>query len=243
MDTVGVRVPVDFIWFDLGYTLLYKERERLFGEVLGWFHIDRSFDDLERAFHLTDKRFMRDYPGFLGRPPEEFMPLYIGFLCRQLNVRGDLVAVLNRWMDAWQTTGIDWLPYPYVTEVLGCLAAKGLRLGVISNWDPSAKAILARCGLMDFFEVVIISSEVGVCKPEERIFRIALEQARVDPTRCLSVGDNFYDDTVGARTVGMKSLIINRFGSLGVEELAGQENGAPELIADISGILPRLGDA
>jgi putative hydrolase of the HAD superfamily len=90
---------------------------------------------------------------------------------------------------------------------------------------------------MEYFEVVIISSEAGVCKPDERIFRMALDQATVDPARCLYVGDNYYDDAVGATSVGMKSLIVNRFGSLGVEELTAQE-----LISDISGILPLLGD-
>lgn len=232
---MGVCVPVDFIWFDLGYTLLYKEREKLLKAVLGRSGVQKSVEDIDLAFHAIDKLFMREYRGYLGRPSEEFMPLYFGFLCRYLDVRGDLVSLLNEWIEAWKASGPAWLAYPHVPEVLGRLASMGKRLGVISNWDPSAKPILANLGILDCFEVVVISSEVGVSKPDERIFRIAFERAGVTPERCLYVGDNYYDDSVGSSAVGMKSLIVNRFGTFGVEELSDQP-----LIADISGLIPYL---
>jgi len=228
-------VPVDFIWFDLGYTLLYKERERLLAEVLNRFDIKRSIDDIDRAFHAIDKRFMREFPGYLGRPSEEFMPLYFGFLCKYLNIGGDLVSLLNAWIGAWKATELGWLPYPQVPGVLERLISMGKRLGVISNWDPSAKPILSNLGLLHHFEIAVISCEVGVSKPDERIFRIALEKANIGSERCLYVGDNYYDDSVGASSVGMRSLIVNRFDSFGVEELSGQH-----LITDISGIIPYI---
>lgn len=138
-------------------------------------------------------------------------------------------------MYTWRSRGLVWLVYPNVSGVLDQLSAKGLGLGVISNWDPSAKPILASHSLLDRFDVIVISSEVGVSKPDERIFRIATELAGVDPSRCLYVGDNYYDDAVGAASVGMKCLIVNRFGNFGVEELRDQP-----LISDISEILPYL---
>jgi len=232
---MGVCVPFDFIWFDLGYTLLYMDREKLFSEFAGGRGIHRSLEEIERGFHAIDKRLMREFPGLLGRSSEEFMPLYFGLLCDYLDIHGNLVDLLVDWMRAWRGSGLVWLAYPNVPEVLGQLSARGLGLGVISNWDPSAKPILASHRLLDRFDVVVISSEVGVSKPDERIFRIATELAGVDPSRCLYVGDNYYDDAVGAASVGMKCLIVNRFGSFGVEELSGQP-----LVNDISGILPYL---
>jgi putative hydrolase of the HAD superfamily len=229
---------VDFIWFDLGYTLLYKERETLFAEMLGRHGIERSINEIDTAFHVTDKLFMRDFPGFLSRSAQEFMPLYFGFLCRRLGVGGDLVALLVDWMESWNGETQGWKAYPYAGEVLDKLAGRGIHLGVISNWDPSAKPILKACGLLDKFEAVVISSEVGVSKPQEQIFRIALNLAGAEAEDCLYVGDNYYDDAVGAEAVGMRSLIVNRFGSLGVEELTGCR-----IIADISGILSYLDEA
>ena len=228
-------MSIDFIWFDLGYTLLYTEREKLFAEVIGKFDIYRTLDEIEKAFHLSDKHLMREHPGLLARSAEEFMPLYFGLLCDYLGIHGNLVSLLIAWMDAWKARGPDWKPYPNVKAVLDRLSAKGLRLGVISNWDSSAKSILASCGLLDRFEIVLISSEVGISKPDERIFRLAIQRAGVDPSCCLYVGDNYYDDAVGASSVGMRYLIINKLECCGIEELAGKP-----LARDISGLLPYL---
>jgi len=92
-------------------------------------------------------------------------------------------------------------------------------MGIISNWDHSARGLLAAHGLTGFFDPIVISSEVGCEKPSERIFRIALEKAGVPAERCLYVGDNYYDDAVGCRKVGMRPLILNPYGRLGIEEI------------------------
>ena len=228
-------MSIDFIWFDLGYTLLYMEREKVFAEVIERFDVHRTLEEIEKAFHVIDKRLMREHPGLLARSSEEFMPLYFGLLCDYLGIHGNLVSLLIAWMDAWKTSGLRWLAYPNVETVLERLLAKGLRLGVISNWDSSAKSILASCGLLDRFEVVIISSEVGISKPDERIFRLAVQRAGVDPSHCLYVGDNYYDDAVGASSIGMKYLIINKLEGCGIEELAGKP-----LAKDISGLFTYL---
>jgi len=233
---VEAYVSFDFIWFDIGNTLLHRERERLFAELLEKAAVKTSAADIELAFHITDKRFMREFPGLLGKPAEEFMPLYFGLLCRYLNIGGNILSLLNAWFEARRKAELAWMPYPAVPDLLERLAAGGKRLGIISNWDPGATSILATLGILDYFEAVIISSEVGVSKPDERIFRIALEKVSIDPARCLYVGDNYYDDAVGAATVGMESLIINRHGLLGVEELPGLR-----FISDVSDVLSYLG--
>ncbi|WP_053242938.1 HAD hydrolase-like protein [Clostridium sp. DMHC 10] len=47
----------------------------------------------------------------------------------------------------------------------------------------------------------------------------ALKRANVEPDECLFVGDNYYDDIVGSSKVNMKSLLINPYGKVGIEEL------------------------
>jgi len=46
-----------------------------------------------------------------------------------------------------------------------------------------------------------------------------MQKADADPRECIYIGDNYYDDAVGSREVGMQALILNRFGTLGVEEI------------------------
>jgi putative hydrolase of the HAD superfamily len=231
-------VLYDFVWFDLGYTLLHTKREKQFRAVLAHFDIDRSEEDIGRAFHMVDKLFMREYPGVLGKPAESFMPWYMGFVCHNLAIEGDILRICVRWMDAWTSVSPLWHAYDVAAPTLSQLSEMGVGVGVISNWDASAKPILKECGLLDYFDPCVISSEVGVSKPSEWIFRLALDRAGVDPSRCLYVGDNYYDDTVGAATVGMDSVIVNRFGGYGIEELSGQT-----IVPDVSAIVPIvLGD-
>jgi putative hydrolase of the HAD superfamily len=210
-----------FLWFDIGYTLLYNLREPTYGQVLRELGADVPENDLVQAFHWVDKIFMREYPSVLGKDRRTYSPWYLGVLNYHLGLRLDLCKVFARWRELQDAIPDYWRAFEFTPSVLGKLRRKGLRLGVISNWDPSARSTLARQGLADYFEHVIISSEVGIEKPHEGIFRLALEKAGVSASNCLYVGDNYYDDAVGSMKVGMPSVIINRFERKGITEIHG----------------------
>ena len=95
----------------------------------------------------------------------------------------------------------------------------------------AAERVLSAAGLIDYFDPIIISCEVGCNKPDPAIFNLALQTAAVDARNCIYIGDNYYDDALGSQKVGMPALIINRFGSLGTEEI----KDCP-IISDISEI-------
>lgn len=224
-----------FIWFDLGYTLLYKPREEAYGKVLAESGIGVSADQLEKAFHLADKLFMREYPGVFGRDPDTFMPWFLGHVNFRLGIRLDLYRAWQRLKEVRDALPRYWLPFDNVRAVLNDLRRRNLRLGVITNWDPSARSLLECHDLAAFFEQIVVSSEEGCEKPDPRIFELAARRARVSPAECLYVGDNYYADAVGARRAGMDALIVNRFGSLGVEEITDQT-----IIPDVSHVIDWL---
>ncbi len=228
---------IEFIWFDLGYTLLYKKREEAYRAVLADFGVEASVSDIARAFHLADKKFMREFPGVLGWKMEFFMPWYLGIANYYLGVSVDLCALNAKWIRNRENADPLWYPYNHTEQVLHTLRAADYRLGVISNWDRSARPILAQNGLLRYFDACVISSEVGVSKPSPEIFKIAAERAGVEPVDSLYVGDNYYDDIVGASSVGMPGVVVNPFGRLGIEELP------PDVpvIADITEIIAYLG--
>lgn len=217
------------LWFDIGYTLLYLDRENKYKEVLTIFGIEKSVDEIEIAFHFVDKLFMREYPGTLGKNRPAYMPWYLGVLNHRLGIKLDVCEVSALWLSKSANPYQHWKPFEFVFQVLEDLKRTGYRLGVISNWDPSALNLLEQHGLAEYFDPVIVSSEVGYEKPDQEIFQIALKKAGVTAEESIYIGDNYYDDVVGGRKVGMDVLLINRFGNLGVEEIA----GVP-LIEDIS---------
>ncbi len=212
---------VSFIWFDLGLTLACNQRIPTYRQVLAELGVEMDPQRLEHAFHLTDKLFMREYPGVLGRGPRTYSPWYLGVLHHRLGLELDLCRVFTRWREIQESTERYWRAFEWSHPVLERLRGRGYRLGVITNWDPSARSILAREGLAPLLEKIVVSSEVGVQKPDGRIFHLALEGTGVRGEECLYVGDNFYDDALGSRKVGMRPVILNPFGRLGVEEIGG----------------------
>ena len=105
-----------------------------------------------------------------------------------------------------------WRVYDDVLPALETLAARRLRLGVISNWDERLHVLLERLNLRVFFECVIVSRDVGFTKPSPQIFEIVLRKLG-QPAECvLHVGDSLTEDVEGAKKVGFQALHLNRAG-------------------------------
>lgn len=103
-----------------------------------------------------------------------------------------------------------WRIYDDVWPALEDLARRGVRLGVISNWDNRLRALLAALELAERFEVIMVSCEQGCAKPARAIFESAARQFRLPPAGILHAGDNWEADVQGARAAGFHSVQIAR---------------------------------
>ena len=101
-----------------------------------------------------------------------------------------------------------WRVLPGVEDGLEELRRRGLRLGVIANWDERLEDVLAAVGLRSLFSAVVRSSAVGWAKPHPRIFETALRQLDVAAGEALHVGDDPLRDVEGARAAGMRALLV-----------------------------------
>ncbi|HUS13864.1 MAG TPA: HAD family hydrolase, partial [Chloroflexia bacterium] len=94
-----------------------------------------------------------------------------------------------------------------VRQMLEILRDRGLRLGVISNttWRaPWRDRELAAIGVLDLFPIRIYSSDLGVEKPDPRIFAAALAAlGDVPPDQAMYVGNDLHDDIAGAHGAGL----------------------------------------
>jgi putative hydrolase of the HAD superfamily len=105
-----------------------------------------------------------------------------------------------------------WAAFP---DVPGCLAALGgVRFGVITNGDSvQQRAKITALGLTDAFTAVVASADIGIAKPDPRIFLHAARQLGTVPERCVFVGDRHDTDALAAAAVGMKGIWLNRAGA------------------------------
>jgi HAD superfamily hydrolase (TIGR01549 family) len=101
---------------------------------------------------------------------------------------------------------------PEVPDALDRLRAAGHRLVVVSNSNGTLRKIFARLDLARHFDVLIDSSDVGVEKPDPRIFQLALERAGARPETTLHAGDFYHVDVVGARAAGLQAWLIDAAG-------------------------------
>ncbi len=89
------------------------------------------------------------------------------------------------------------------------------RLGLVSNGSSETQRMkLARLGLEGLFEPVVISGEVGIKKPDARIFERAMQAWRLRPEQVLFVGDDPVSDIAGAKSVGMQTLQVGQNGDV-----------------------------
>ena len=103
-----------------------------------------------------------------------------------------------------------WRVFEDVTPTLRALSQRGLKLGVISNWDDRLRPLLHTLQLAGWFDSIVVSCEVGASKPERAIFEVAVRQLEVPAAAILHVGDSFEADVAGAEAAGLQGLQIDR---------------------------------
>lgn len=82
---------------------------------------------------------------------------------------------------------------------------------ITNNLGAEQREKLRICKLDAWFDVVVISEEVGVTKPDPAIFAMTLERLGCDPVDAIMVGDSWESDIVGATNVGMRAVWLNRY--------------------------------
>jgi len=96
-------------------------------------------------------------------------------------------------------------------QVLKTLKDMELKLGIVSNSPINFhENVIKKHGLREYFDVVVISCDVGYRKPHSRIFEIALKALNVDPKHAMYVGDVPQIDIPGAKELGMVVVLMSK---------------------------------
>ena len=107
-------------------------------------------------------------------------------------------------------SGSAWRAYPEAHRVLKSVRARGLRVGVVSNFDSRLPPILRELGIECLVDRVIYSTGCGAAKPDLRIFQHAMHALGSTPQTTLHVGDSLHADYHGASGAGMTAVHLNR---------------------------------
>jgi HAD superfamily hydrolase (TIGR01509 family) len=103
--------------------------------------------------------------------------------------------------------------YDRMLASLGLPGQDGIRDRLYATFtDLASYGLFERLGVRDRFPVRVISGVVGVEKPDERIYRLALERAEARAEEAVYVGDNPEFDVWPAAALGMTPVLIDRRG-------------------------------
>jgi len=104
----------------------------------------------------------------------------------------------------------SWRVFDDVAPALTELKRRGLKLGVISNFDSRLYDVLRACRLDHFFDSIHVSTRVGAAKPEPAIFQAAMNHYAVEARKAWHVGDSLREDVEGAMAAGVNAILLDR---------------------------------
>ena len=100
--------------------------------------------------------------------------------------------------------------YPHARTVLRELKRRKYRIGMISNAQAAfTMPEIEDLRLEQFFDFIILSSDVGCSKPDSEIFRLASRQIELLPQHTSFIGDDLHGDIFGAKKHGFKTVYVN----------------------------------
>lgn len=199
-----------------------------------FFDLDDTLMDFKQAEQLAVKAFYDQFSDSIDQSCDEFYENWcrIGLFHYERFLRGELTfeqQQAERMIDllAAIDTGINrdnamnyfqiylknfednWLLFD---DVIPCLESlKNHRLGIITNGDSvQQRQKLQRLGISDSFEIVVVSGDIGVSKPNPEIFKHACKLAHVNPADCFFIGDNIEADVLSCEKINMKGIWLNR---------------------------------
>ena len=100
--------------------------------------------------------------------------------------------------------------YPETRAVLDKLKKQEIRLGLISNLASPYKNPFFNLGLNEYFDEVLFSCDVGLIKPDSRIYQKMIERLGINPAQTLMTGDKVHADVDGPRSIGINAVHLDR---------------------------------
>jgi putative hydrolase of the HAD superfamily len=101
--------------------------------------------------------------------------------------------------------------FPGVPEALCRLRANGVPMALVTNGDKSQqRRKIEQFDLAGFFDVIVIEGEFGAGKPEEIVYRHALERLGIAPVEAWMVGDHIEWDVAAPQRLGLRGIWVDR---------------------------------
>ena len=203
------------VFFDVGETLVHVDPSfsDLFVTVLAGAGHERSEVDVREASAHVYTGFSdaaRDRSLWTTSPERsrQFWTSVYDRMLGELDVPDDDGLADNLYREF--TRMENYVLFDDVLPAIAAMEKAGLLLGVVSNFEAWLEDWFGVHELVESFPVRVISGIEGIEKPDERIFRLALDRAGVEATDSVYVGDNPEFDVDPPAAIGMFPVLVDR---------------------------------
>lgn len=203
---------IKVISFDFGGTLAYETTEDsiIFRQILEEFGYKFDIDEVKSALDFSREWWRTTKEDKIWNEKE------------MLNFHRKVLSKLkipNPEELAEKTSKIlpqrlDFKPYKDTKPTLENLKMKGYPLVIISNVSSkrNLETYLRKATLIDYFDELFASGSIGIEKPNPQIFRKAAEVMKTSCQAIIHIGNSYENDYLGAKSAGMKAILIDRNG-------------------------------
>lgn len=205
-----IHGPVRAVFFDVDFTLIYPGptfQGEGYARFCATHHIDVDPSRFPDAV-LAASAILNDVQDLIYDP--EIFVRYTRRIIEEMGGTGERIDVVAEEIYSEWAACQHFFLYDDVTPALRELAARGIKVGLISNSHRCLASFQEHFELHGLIAAAISSSEHGYLKPHPSIFESALKLLGVSATESVMVGDSLPHDVEGARSVGMRGILVQR---------------------------------
>lgn len=208
------------VFFDWFNTLARYDppREELYCEAFKEYGIDLSISEVNRGLKEGDREYFAKNPKSLvigdnSDDRSNRFVIYAYAIGKRNGIDLSHETALNIIKKVLLKFKYKFVLFDDVLPVLKQLKNQGITTGIITNAENDIVSIIVKLDVKPYIDVIITSEEVKAEKPATKIFLAALERAGVKASEMIYVGDQYKSDILGANSVGINALLIDRYRS------------------------------
>jgi len=211
---------IKHIFFDLDHTLwdFESNSKKAFETIFIKNEVDIDFNDFISTYSPINHKYWKLYrEDKVSKEDLRYGRLIETFDTLQYKTSESLIHTLSK-------EYIDYLPnhnllFDGAIDILNYLKPK-YQMHIITNgFEEVQHKKMHNSDLLPFFDQIITSEEVGVKKPNPKIFKYALKKSKAKANESIMIGDNFEADILGAKNVGMHTIFCEFNGEIATEKV------------------------
>jgi putative hydrolase of the HAD superfamily len=197
--------------FDLGDTVVKIHHERKTAQYIEILERFGYKKDREKLPGIIKKTIRENVKRFFGKTELHHRRHFFELLLQKLGEKAneDTLILMEEESDKKFLENSEL--YPHAAEVLEFVRSKNLLVGAICNGAArTTRKWIEKLDIEKFFDIILISEEIGYEKSTLVPFKMFLEKTKLKPEECLMIG-NRVDEDVYAKKLGMKTVLLSYF--------------------------------